>query len=151
MIKEDTFLMLNSVLEGFNYTKTGKYWRREGSNIIFVIQYQSSRYFDGFFLNLGVAFKELLSKKKRVIKIDDCHLIARYSQVFKDFNPSEKKVLSQKESENLKTNILKLLLPFIENLESKEFLIKNYREKVPNEIWWLQNLDEEEYLAFINR
>lgn len=146
-MRKEVFYMLDSVLSNFNYNKTGKYWSKEINNTILIIQYQNSRFLNGFFLNLGVGFKDLLINNKA--KINDCHLIARYDQVFKDFNPSEKEIMTVKEKEKFKINISKFLLPYMESLTSKDFLKDNYNKEIPSEIWWLQNIDEKVYLKFI--
>lgn len=139
--------------DSYKYNKSRRTWVKENENIVVLCEYQKSRYSSNFFINLGVYFRDFNHENKKKIVIDECHLIARYDQIFQDFSALDIKDEYfddfdelEKELSFTKEIISKKLLPMLNNMLDFGYMRLNF-ENYPNENWWLQNITEEDYLS----
>lgn len=145
--------ILNPIFDEFSYkyTKSKKTWYKKDKKIILICEYQKSRFSNNFFLNLGIYFQNKYEKNKRTVSIDDCHLIARYDQLYKDFSVLDIEdeyfgdfLKLKKELSFTTQNIKQKLLPMFDSLIGEKYDKMNFND-YPNEHWNLQNVTEEDY------
>ena len=152
-----TIEILEPIFKEANYRfmKTKKTWVKKNDNISVVCQYQKSRFSNNFFINIGIHFGRENDNPKKSISLDDCHLIARYDQVFQDFSALDIKEenfenyeILNKELAFMTNNLEKKLIPILDNMLDIDFMKLNLNN-YPNEHWWLQNITEENYYMLV--
>ena len=141
------------------FKKKGVIWYLPCKEIYILCQYQGSKIFNGFYLNFGLYFKNLLYHADDYIPImDDCTFEGRYNQLLKGFvvNPppyidfehfSEENILNK--LNEITNNIEIFILPYLYQMTNYDYFEKNFPANFDHNRLWLQYIREKDFMDFI--
>jgi len=153
---------LDDLLKPNGFKRNGNTWYFRGKNdVLILINFQKSVYSSSFYLNFGVYFEKLAGIKTKPPAVYDWQFAMIYDTLMLFLNPKIEKdsipstiplnVPEDQIKQNLiiiSSNIETYILPFLQKLTDYEFLLNNFPQNFPANIFWTQNYKREDLRQF---
>lgn len=78
---QNTLTLLDDFFQRNDFLKKTNYWRKPVNDCIIVCNWQKSRFDEYGFLNFGLYYPSLASKKTKSPKISECHIEGRFKTI----------------------------------------------------------------------
>lgn len=120
--KKEHLNIFSQELKKIGFKKKANRWTIKGDIITKLIELQSSFYWNGYYINLGVCFNEIRGEDSKSIASYDCHLVRRVnpmalaSTIFLD--------------EEFVTSTIEEINAFFEKAASIEWLRNNFPKEI---------------------
>lgn len=120
--KTNSLQFLADELKKIGFNKKANRWMVSTNNITKLVELQSSSYWDGYYINLGVCFDELKKETVNNIASHDCHLVKRINPT-----PLEESFFSD---ENSVGKIVENIDTFFTKTSSVDWLKEHFPEDI---------------------
>lgn len=126
------------------FKRSGRTWFKESQNVTKLINFQSSKITNNFYLNIGLYFNEYEnSQLNSVSDIPSWHFSARYNLLIKYLNPEMENVDSRnvnliKDIESIPSSMSHYIIPFLNQISKYDYLVDNFHTShlfLSNIIW----------------
>lgn len=97
--------------------RSNKLFKRTEDELL-IIEFQSSRYFEGVYINVGVFFLGVADEKRLVIPVYDCHLEHRVNELAIE--------ISDVGDEKITEKLIEPIVSFFDNATNIEWLLSDY-------------------------